>query len=209
MKQSTWKRTKLMLARTIVVGALAAIIGVAYAPVVHAFGGGFGGGGFGGVGGGFGGIGGVGAAGAHGNVAGGSYGGDLSSPGGIMINPVPSLAPQEIRELKLAGQVPANPDRLPSGSRIIQLKVNGQMIPMALDTELGGGELKFDPGNEPGEQLYHSILTKQIAVVGDSKLRDQIVQAAAANGTQALEVQGWVFNQRTPYFVVKSVEAAK
>jgi hypothetical protein len=196
----------LMLMKVTLVSAFAAILAIAYVPAAHAFGGVGGVGGIGGIGG----LGGIGAAGVHGNPTGGFTGAGLNSPGGIMINPAPSLAPQEMRELRLAGQVPANPDRLPSGARIIQLRVNGQTVPMALDSELGGGgELEFDPGNESGQQLYHSILTKQIAVVGNSKLRDQIVQAAAANGTQPLEIQGYVFNQRTPYLVIKSVQAAK
>jgi hypothetical protein len=202
MKDSIRKQATLILTKAAFVSALATIFAIAYVPAAHAFGG---------VGGGMGGIGGLGGigGGVHGNVTGGFNGGGIGSSGGIMINPVPNLAVQEMRELRLAGQVPANPDRLPSGARIIQLKVNGQTVPMALDSELGGGQLEFNPGNQYGEELYHAMLTKQIAVVGDSKLRDQIVQAASANGTQALEVQGWVFNRMTPYFVVKSVQAAK
>ncbi len=198
------RKSKLMLMKTTLAGALAMIVAIAYVPPARAFGsvgGGVGGGGFGGIGGIVGGV--------HGNVTGGFAGVNGGQLGGIGVMVVPNLAVQEMLELKLAGRVPANPDRLPSGSRIIQLKVNGQIVPMALDSELGGGKLEFNPGNQYGEELYHAVLTKKIAVVGDSKLRDQIVQAAAANGTQALEVQGYVFNRTTPYFVVKSVEAAK
>src|SRR5215469_5527933 len=200
------RKAKLMVTKMTLVSALAAILATAYVPAAHAFGGVGGVGGVGGIGG----VGGMGgAAGVHGKVTGGFAGVNGGQLGGIMINPVPNLAVQEMRELKLAGQVPANPDRLPSGARIIQLKVNGRAVPMALDSELGGGQLEFNPGNQYGEELYHALLTKQIAVVGDEKLRDQILQAASANGSQALEVQGWVFNRTTPYFVVKSVEAAK
>ncbi len=193
------KHAKLMLMRVVIAGAIAAIVAVAYAPSALAFGGG----GVGGIGG-IAGIGGI-----HGNPAGGFAGVNGGQFNGIMINPVPNLAVQEMRELRLAGQVPANPERLPSGARTIQLKVNGQFIPMALDSELGSGQLEFNPGNRYGEELYNAVLTKQIAVLGDSKLRNQIVQAAAANSTQPLEIQGYVFNRQTPYFVVKSVETAK
>jgi hypothetical protein len=208
------RKAKLMLLRATLAAALAIIIATAYAPSAHAFGGAGGVGGVGGVGGmggmgGMGGIGAIGAAGVHGNPAGGFVGVNGGQLGGIGVMAVPNLAVQEMRELKLAGQVPANPDRLPSGARIVQLRVNGQMVPMALDSELGGSDLEFNPGNRKAEDLYHALLTKQVAVIGDEKLRNQIVQAASENGTQALEIQGYVFNQTTPYFVVKSVEAAK
>jgi hypothetical protein len=208
------RKAKLMPLRATLAAALAIIIATAYAPSAHAFGGAGGVGGVGGVGGmggmgGMGGIGAIGAAGVHGNPAGGFVGVNGGQLGGIGVMAVPNLAVQEMRELKLAGQVPANPDRLPSGARIVQLRVNGQMVPMALDSELGSSDLEFNPGNRKAEDLYHALLTKQVAVIGDEKLRNQIVQAASENGTQALEIQGYVFNQTTPYFVVKSVEAAK
>ncbi len=163
-------------------------------------GGGVGGGGVGGVGG-FGGFGGA-HPGGMGIPAGTPGTGGISAP---MINSY--LYDRHFRELKLAGQVPAEPDKLPSGARIVQLRINGKLVPMALDTELGSGELEFPPDERYAEDLYKAVLTKSIAVVGDSAMRDRIIQAAGTS--QPIEVEGKVFNATTPYFVVTGVEAAK
>ncbi|HUA33050.1 MAG TPA: hypothetical protein VMA09_05555 [Candidatus Binataceae bacterium] len=162
-----------------------------------------------GGGGGVGGVGGIGGfGGAHGGgmmgIPGGAPGTGNVAPPTIMN---PYLYDRHFRELKLAGQVPAVPDKLPSGARIVQLRMDGKIIPMALDTELGSSELEFEPGERYAEELYTAVLTKSVAVVGDSALRERIIQAAGSS--QPIEVEGKVFNSTTPYFVVTSVEAAK
>ena len=165
-------------------------------------GGGVGGAGVGGIGG-IGGMGGFG--GGHAGIGfGGAPGGGAVAPP-VIINSY--LYDRHFRELKLAGQVPAVPDRLPSGARIVQLRMEGKIIPMALDTELGSAELQFDPDERYAEDLYKAVLTKSVAVVGDAALRDRIVQAAGSS--QPIQVEGKVFNATTPYFVVTSVEDAK
>jgi hypothetical protein len=147
--------------------------------------------------------------------AGGGFGGGVGGHAGIgavgpsapNVNINPYLPDQRFRELKLAGQVPAIPEKLPSGSRIVQLVVNGQTIPMALDTEMGSADLDFDPDSRYAEDLYRAILTRNVAVVGDGELRQKIIDAAGKS--QPIEVQGRAFNSTAPYFVVTSVEAAK
>ena len=156
---------------------------------------------------------------AFGGVGGGAPGGGMHVGGisgftgapsngvGTLINMNTYLYDRHFRELKLAGQVPAVPEKLPSGARIVQLRVNGQNVPMALDSELGSGELEFEPGERYAEDLYKAVLTKSVAVVGDAQLRDRII--AAAGKSQPIEIEGAVFNTATPYFIVKSVEDAK
>jgi hypothetical protein len=119
----------------------------------------------------------------------------------------PRLSEQRYRDLKVVGRVPVDPNKLPAGARIVRLRVNEQEIAMRLDTETSGGELEFLPDEEMARDLYRSILTKRIEVVGDAGLRDRIV--AAAGTTQAIEVEGYVFDRMSPYLVVKRVEIAK
>jgi hypothetical protein len=156
---------------------------------------------------------------AFGGVGGGAPGGGMHVGGisgfsgapsngvGTLINMNTYLYDRHFRELKLAGQVPAVPEKLPSGARIVQLRVNGQSVPMALDSELGSSELEFEPGERYAEELYKAVLTKSVAVVGDAQLRDRIIDAAGKS--QPIEIEGAVFNTATPYFIVKSVEDAK
>jgi hypothetical protein len=174
------------------------------ASLVAAFGGVGGGAGAGGGMGGFGGIGG----GAGGGMGGfGGIGGAHIGAGGFSAPSLPNMnSPtytEHFRELNLAGQVPAIPAKLPSGARIVQLNVNGQMVPMAIDTEMGSGEVQFSPGYALTAELYHAVLTRRVEVVGDSELRDRILEAAGKN--EPIEVEGYVFNSSTPYLVLRSV----
>jgi len=186
--------------------ALAAAAGlIASASLASGFGagGGMGGGGIGGGGihgGGFGGVG-AGAIGSVGRVSG-------LNPGVLAINP--ASAPQRYRELKVAGQVPADPTRLVNDARIVQLRVNGHIIPMALDTELVGGELQFLPNEAYGRDLYKAMMTRRIEVVGESNLRQEIVEAASDPGNpKPLQVQGYVFDRLSPFLVLRSVSALR
>ena len=119
-------------------------------------------------------------------------------------------APQRFRELNMAGRVPADPLKLPKDAKIVTLRVNGQMISMALDAEAFRGELRFDPGSDYGRELYRSVLTKPIEVVGSADLRNQIAQAAATPPTsKPIQIDGYVFDRLSPYLVLRSVSAAQ
>jgi hypothetical protein len=183
--------------------AFAAVLTMASLANAQFAGGGFGGGGFGG--GGFSGAGigaGVGAAAV---TAGGIPG---VSPGSMIV-PNPPGASQRFRDLKIAGRIPADPAKLPSGARIVQLRVNGQTVPMALDTEVANsGDLQFDPSYGYGRDLYRSMLSRPVTVVGDEALRNQIMQAASDPKSAPMEVDGYIFDRLSPYFVVRSVAEA-
>jgi len=75
---------------------------------------------------------------------------------------------------------------------------------MRLDTELQSAELQFDPNDNYARDLYQSILTKRVEVVGRQDLRDEIVRAA--DESKPLDVEGYVFDRTSPYLVVKSVK---
>ena len=130
--------------------------------------------------------------------------------GSTMLILSPGAAPQRFRELNMAGRVPADPTKLPKGARVVTLRVNGREIPMALDAESFRGELHFDPTSDYGRELYHSMLTKPIEVVGDENLRSQIARVAASpTGSKPIEINGYVFDRLSPYLVLRSVSAAQ
>jgi hypothetical protein len=60
----------------------------------------------------------------------------------------------------------------------VQLGLDGRDVPMRLDTQPDGVELPFDSNENYARDLYDSILTKRIEVVGPQEPRDQIEQAA-------------------------------
>lgn len=74
---------------------------------------------------------------------------------------------------------------------------------MRLDTLLDGVELQFDLNQNYARDLYQSILTKRIEVVGSQELRDQI--AHAADQWKPLAIQGYIFGRMSPILVVKAV----
>ena len=180
--------------------ASAAIQATAIASSALAFpgvGGGIGVGGFGG--------GGVGA----GGITGGRFGGAPGmSPNNMVVTNLPGPQ-QRFRQLKLAGRIPTDPAKEPAGAKIVRLRVNGEILPMALDTETNSGELQFDPESDYGRQLYQAILTKPITVVGDERMRSEISEAASnpAN-SRVLKIDGYVFDRLGPYMVLRSVEDA-
>jgi hypothetical protein len=162
----------------------------------------------------------AGFAGGAGSPGGAGFGGISGAPplssapglslGGTMLIMSPGAAPQRFRELNMAGRVPADPTKLPKDARIVTLRVNGQTVPMALDAEAFRGELHFDPSSDYGRELYHSMLTKPIEVVGDENLRSQIAQVAASpTGSKPIQISGYVFDRLSPYLVLRSVSAAQ
>jgi hypothetical protein len=158
--------------------------------------------------------------GAGGSVGGAGFGGISGAPalssapglslGASMFVYSNGAAPQRFRELNMAGRVPADPLKLPKDAKIVTLRVNGQMISMALDAEAFRGELRFDPGSDYGRELYRSVLTKPIEVVGSADLRNQIAQAAAnPPASKPIQIDGYVFDRLSPYLVLRSVSAAQ
>jgi hypothetical protein len=112
--------------------------------------------------------------------------------------------PQRIRDhLNVTGLVGISAKKPISSGPIVRLGLDGREIPMRLDTDLDGVELQFDLNENYARDLYQSILTKRIEVVGAQELRDQIVQAAAL--WKPLAIQGYIFGRTSPILVVKAV----
>jgi hypothetical protein len=105
-------------------------------------------------------------------------------------------------ELPIAGQVAAG-STLPQGATMVQLRVNGRIIPMVLDTQVATASLNADPTNEYDKSLYTSVLYKQMVVIGNADLRNQIT--AAADSSTPVVLHGYVFDSTSPFFVVRSV----
>jgi hypothetical protein len=171
--------------------ALATTVALAPAGAAFAFGGSMGGGGLRGSTGGF-------AANPSGSIGTGSIGSDAIGSDGTGLNAI-SIGPDS--ELTIAGRV-ATGSILPRGATLVRLRVNGRIIPMALDTEVANAELGANPANDYAKALYNSILKKQMVVIGNAELRNQI--AAAADSSKPLVLQGYVFDHTAPYFVVRS-----
>ena len=159
-----------------------------------------------------GGVGGIGGGGFGGGVPGGGHGSapsfglggaPTSNPGISGLNPV-YIMPQRFRDLNVVGRVGEPESRKGGHDTIVRLRLDGRDIEMRLDTELHSGRLQFDPNEDYGRDLYQSILTKRVEVVGSQDLRDQI--ARAAEESKPLQVEGYVFDRTSPYLVVKSVK---
>ena len=157
----------------------------------------------GGIGGGGGGISGGGFAG--GGVHPGEIGG-ITGPVsiGVPFRPGFDMMPQRFRDLNVTGRVGVKAGSQPLHSTMIRLSLDGHEIPMQLDTERQSAELQFNPDDTYARDLYRSILTKRVEVVGQENLRDQI--AEAAEQSKPLQVEGYVFDTTSPYLVVKSVK---
>lgn len=177
-----------------------ALAGVATASAFPggAVGGGGGGGGFG-----AGGISGGGFAGGGVRAGGlGAITGPVSV--GVPFRPGYEMMPQRFRDLNVTGMVGVKPGSQPLHSTTIRLTLDGHEIPMRLDTELQSADLQFNPDDSYARELYRSILTKRVEVVGQENLRDQI--AEAAEQSKPLQIEGYVFDRTSPYLVVKSVK---
>lgn len=112
--------------------------------------------------------------------------------------------PQRIRDhLNVTGVVGISAKKPISTGPIVRLGLDGRDIPMRLDTQLDGVELQFDLNEIYARDLYQSILTKRIEVVGPQELRDQIERAA--DQWKPLAIQGYIFGRTSPFLVVKAV----
>ncbi len=112
-----------------------------------------------------------------------------------------------IADLKLTGRVGVEASKIPAGAQVVQLRLDGTVYPMVVESSsLTGGDLE-QRGYITTKELYRSALQKQLTVVGNPDLRNRI--ASSSSAAQPLEVEGYVFNQVSPYFVVRSVTVAQ
>jgi hypothetical protein len=175
--------------------ALAATVALAPAGAALALGGGAGGGSVSGLS-----MGGFTAA-SIGNI-GANAASVVQLPGSTLsANPDAVSAASYYGEIPVAGRVAAGPT-LPQGATLVQLRVNGRVIPMALDTKVPTAELDANPTNDNNKALYTSVLSKQMVVIGSAELLNQI--ATAADSSKPLVLQGYAFDRTSPYFVVRS-----
>jgi hypothetical protein len=121
--------------------------------------------------------------------------------------PFPTNDPDHYHEIKLIGRFAKDESGLTIDQQTVWMRVDGRTIPMAINGDAMSNSLQLDQGDELGQTLYRLILSRQLQVVGDEKLRAQIFQAAAANPANArpIEVDGFVYDRTTPYLVLVSV----
>jgi len=117
----------------------------------------------------------------------------------------PTQDPNHYHEIKLIGQLAPDESGLTVDRQIVRMRVDGRSIPMSIDGDQMSNSLQFDQGDELGQNLYRLILSKQLEVVGNQKLRAQIADAAAANRSKQIVVDGFVYDRTTPYLVLVSV----
>jgi hypothetical protein len=130
-------------------------------------------------------------------------GGGVRGVGGASMAPVFDR-PQRIRDhLIVTGLVGISEKRLVTSSPMVRLRLDGREIPMRLDTQLDGVELQMDLNENYARDLYQSILTKSIEVLGPQDLRDQITRAADYQ-SKPLVVEGYIFGRTSPYLVLRS-----
>jgi hypothetical protein len=119
--------------------------------------------------------------------------------------PFPTQDPNHYHEIKLIGQFTNDESGLTVDRQIVRMRVDGRSIPMSIDGDQMSNSLQFDEGDELGQNLYRLILSKQLEVVGNQQLRAQIAEAAAANRSKQIVVDGFVYDRTTPYLVLVSV----
>ncbi|MGA6974399.1 MAG: hypothetical protein WBY93_22420 [Candidatus Binatus sp.] len=169
----------------------------------------------GGVGGGVGSIGSMGAISMSGmafsgvgiaRIGRGGGGGGVRGMGGLANFPFPTNDPNHYHEIKLIGRLAQDPSGLTVDQQIVRMRVDGRTIPMAIDGDSMSNSLQLDQGDELGQDLYRLILSRQLEVVGDQKLRTQIANAAAnPENSKPIQVDGFVYDRMTPYLVLVSV----
>jgi hypothetical protein len=137
---------------------------------------------------------------------GGRIGGTMS--GSIPFFPFPTNDPRHYHEIKLIGRLAKDQSGLTIDQQIVRMRVDGHSIPMSINGDAISATLQFDQGDELGQVLYRLILSKELEVVGDPKLRTQIAEDAAANPPKQVLVDGFVYDRVTPYLVLVSVHDA-
>jgi len=121
----------------------------------------------------------------------------------------PNDQPEHYFEIKLIGRIAPNESGLKPDQQVVRLGLDGQTILMSIDGDATSNSLQFDRGDEVGQNLYRTIVSRRLVVVGDQKLRNQIMMAAAnpAN-SKTISVDGFVHDRVTPYLVLVSVGEA-
>jgi hypothetical protein len=110
-------------------------------------------------------------------------------------------------DLRISGQIGVDPSKIPAGAQVVQLRLDGTLYPMVVESSsLTGGNLE-QRGYITTKEMYRSALEKQLVVVGNPDLRRQLASASATH--EPMEVEGYVFNRVSPYFVVRSVTVAQ
>src|SRR5207302_1516396 len=126
----------------------------------------------------------------------------IGGMGNNFFAPDVTRSPQRFQELKLSVSGKVATGLLPPEAKIVRLRVDGRDIPMMLDPEVYTGDVEF--GSQAyARQLYDSILTRPIDVIGDEFMLTRIKQAADAE--KPLPVSGYVWNPDAPYIVEKSI----
>jgi len=120
----------------------------------------------------------------------------------------PTNDPTHYHEIKLVGRLARDESGLTLDQQIVRMRVDGRTIPMSINGDAMSSSLQLDQGDELGQDLYRLILSRQLQVVGDQKLRTQIADAAAANRSKPVQVEGFVYDRMTPYLVLVSVRDA-
>lgn len=137
-------------------------------------------------------------------------GGRPDKPGGPSMGspqaiPFPTNDPNHYHEIKLIGRLTQDESGLTVDRQLVRMRVDGRSIPMSIDGDQMSNSLQFDQGDELGQNLYRLILSKQLEVVGNQQLRARIADAAAANHSKLIVVDGFVYDRTTPYLVLISV----
>jgi hypothetical protein len=136
---------------------------------------------------------------------GGSFNGAGSTINGPQTLVFPTNDPNHYHEIKIIGRLAKDESGLSIDRQIVRMRVDGRDIPMSINGDAMSDSLQFDQGDELGQILYRLILSKRLEVVGDPKLRTQIANAAAANPSKPVVVDGFVYDRMTPYLVLVSV----
>lgn len=135
-------------------------------------------------------------------------GGSTGMSGSMPFFPFPTNDPRHYHEIKLIGRLAKDQSGLTIDQQIVRMRVDGHSIPMSINGDAISSTLQFDQGDELGQVLYRLILSKELEVVGDQKLRTQIAEDAAANPPKQVLVDGFVYDRVTPYLVLVSVHDA-
>jgi hypothetical protein len=135
-------------------------------------------------------------------------GGTGPTMGSLQFVPFPTNDPNHYHEIKLIGRLAKDESGLTIDQQVVRMRLDGRTIPMSIDGDAMSNSLQLDQGDELGQILYRLILSKQLEVVGDRKLRAQIADAAAAKPSKQILVDGFVYDRVTPYLVLVSVEDA-
>jgi hypothetical protein len=147
-----------------------------------------------------------------GNLRGLGGGGRLGGIGTDMNTLEPGLFPtndpNHYHEITLVGRLSKDGAGLTVDQQVVHMRVDGHTIPMSINGDAMSNSLQLDQGDELGQVLYRLILSRQLEVVGDQKLRAQLADAAAASPTRRIAVDGFVYDRTTPYLVLVSVRDA-